>query len=209
MNPLSLNDLDAITPLDLSTSGATYRPIPSTHTSYSAFARSAASVHEAPAQPSGALSALSTILLGQPQRPSQARSLLERRRGLKTEERFNLGTSLEDLRSTPSRWPTGQAPAARPRPTAPADLLAERDGDVPRLEEEMRAGRRRERSGDGEASEEDLPPSPVGLPGGWSWDAKSSSLLLPPPFLDQHSSADSFEGDSGFLVRRDTFFECT
>jgi hypothetical protein len=53
----------------------------------------------------------------------------------------------------------------------------------------------------------EAPPSPIGMPGAWSggatgWSSRSGeghedgALLLPPPLLDDHSSARSFEGES-------------
>lgn len=46
-----------------------------------------------------------------------------------------------------------------------------------------------------------IPPSPVPLPGAWPYDFGGSSghdagLSLPPPFLDETSTAESFDGES-------------
>jgi hypothetical protein len=73
------------------------------------------------------------------------------------------------------------------------------DDDIPSIGRDVR--RSRSRLATQELADEgaDLPPSPLGLPGEWTWDEsgkknKDGALLLPPPFLDEGSSRDSFEG---------------
>lgn len=105
--------------------------------------------------------------------------------------------------------PRSPGETGRPRRSS---LLARRRGDTgaadfslgPELRlsfphqraEEQPPRRVRERTRDPGSLGEDLPPSPVGLPGGWhDSQTATSALLLPPPFLDQTSSAESFEGE--------------
>lgn len=153
-----------------------------------------------PATAPGALSALSAILLGHNAKrassdsvgPSKAQaSLLARRRGVAGADALELGADF-GLPFPPSRY--SAASRANVRSTIS-------DAEIPPLD----AAPRRTRTRTAEESDSDLPPSPVGLPGGWSWDAegrtrhtRDGALLLPPPFLDEGSSRDSFEGPSRF-----------
>ncbi|KAL8284122.1 hypothetical protein RQP46_004871 [Phenoliferia psychrophenolica] len=192
----------------------TYTPLDGPHSTHPVLAQH----RKEPLQPSGALSALSAILLGgkqasRPRPPPLAAvnnaktgsTLLARRRGGHTDA-FSLGVDLERLQSRPSKWPkASRAPSTSAVPI-PAD---ERDLDVPPLEPAAVPDKRprlRTRTASVEENEEDLPPSPVGLPGGWSWAAgdKESALLLPPPFLAADSAADSFDGLLGTRSARES-----
>lgn len=165
---------------DSATTAAAYRPLASPLPSHPGLSSTKSSnALRAPAVSAGALSAISALLgsnrakatetsprSGGRQRRS---SLLARRMGEQASS-FSLGQEA-----------TLQFPRARSAASTAQDDLNE----IPPLER-----RARERSRN-DIYEDDLPPSPVGLPGGW---LDGQADLLPPPFLDHGSTAQSFEG---------------
>ena len=124
-------------------------------------------------------------------------TLLARRRG---GDELRLGVDLDKLRARPARWPKASKIASTSARPMPARDERDRDlEDIPPLEPAAAPEKRqRLRTASAQEEEVDLPPSPVGLPGGWSWDGdtRSEALLLPPPFLDDQSTKDSFDGPS-------------
>ncbi|KAK4702525.1 hypothetical protein P7C70_g3697, partial [Phenoliferia sp. Uapishka_3] len=197
-------EIEPMTPFQLDCLTPSYHQLSQPHPSHPALSNYNPS-HQQPIQPFGALSALSAILgsAPQPQQPPTKgpSALLARRRAVsgQVDEGFSLGVDLEHLRAKPARWPKEKERASK-KATTSAKPMRERDGDVPLFgtaaSEGLRGGNGRGSEGD----EEDLPPSPVGFPGAWTWDGKEkSALLLPPPFLDEKSSRDSFDGLSHSL----------
>lgn len=144
---------------------------------------------DAPAASAGsALSAISSLLLGgqtsnrahtQSQATGNPSSLLTRRRGKDSANNFSLGNAF-DLTFLRARSTKND----------------ERRESIAQLPSEHLQVRRKKTPMHRDEAAEDLPPSPVGLPGAW-FDQLSDShgaLLLPPPFLDGHSTPQSFEG---------------
>ncbi|KAI5481870.1 protein of lipase, class 3 family [Pseudohyphozyma bogoriensis] len=173
-----------------------FLPLPSHPALSSKSSSSALKLKAAP--PSGALAALSTLLL-----PTTAHkpSLLSRR-----------GTTPLSLPPSrppplPARWAAAGV-VQLPTPP-PVD-----DDDIPPLEASSLPSKRprtRGRTVDEDLALGDLPESPLGLPGAWIWygkgvaasEAEHGSLRLPPPFLDGVSSKDSFEGLLGTRAARE------
>lgn len=147
-----------------------------------------------PAHPvsAGALSAISALLGASRARESAATpsraspngglqrrsSLLARRKGDAGAAQFSLGPELGF-----------SLPRARSKEGTQPD-----DDEIPPLEQGFRRSREQSRN---DTLGDDLPPSPIGLPGGWKDGPTDTSgaLLLPPPFLDDRSTAQSFEGE--------------
>ncbi|SCZ87616.1 BZ3500_MvSof-1268-A1-R1_Chr2-2g05082 [Microbotryum saponariae] len=125
---------------------------------------------------------------------SSSSSLLLRRGKQDLSEQFSLGHPLDSFN-------------CRYGGDKQIDTSADDLGDIPPLpksalvsDSSARGARQRRASSRtlsmGPETTHELPPSPVGLPGAWFDDinATHSALLLPPPFLDDSSSRQSFEG---------------
>lgn len=171
-----------------------YRPLatplpshPGLSSSKSSFFRPATLPDEAvpPAPAQGALSTISLLLGSHKARHPTHRStttttttqptLLERR-GVSEELSLGLRRSCNNLSS--------------PRSRKDQERQEQQDDAIPSLEEETRRIRRGGTVED--HMDGDLPPSPVGLPGAWL--DNPADALLPPPFLDDSSTKQSFEG---------------
>ncbi|SCV70480.1 BQ2448_1874 [Microbotryum intermedium] len=174
--------------------------------------------HRPPRPSTGALSTISSLLLGDHRhhpRPSatllpnqrssavqdRARSdlglasssLLSRRGKQDLSEQFSLGHQLDSFNRRQSSHKQNSPPVDD------LDDIPPLPGTAPVLGLSAQSIHRwassRALSKNPEATHE-LPPSPIGLPGAWFDDLNTtnSALLLPPPFLDETSSRQSFEG---------------
>ncbi|KAM0786453.1 hypothetical protein ACM66B_001915 [Microbotryomycetes sp. NB124-2] len=150
----------------------------------------------------GALSTLSLLLTSSathgshtaaaPSSRSQTQAesnLLKRRRGSGTVDVFNLGP-------LSSLWPGARSATTD---DMQFDQVGHHDPALVRRQNSERISSER-------ADDRDLPPSPVGLPGAWTQGATETegALLLPPPFLDDRSTKESFEGVLGTRFARET-----
>ncbi|KAK4047384.1 hypothetical protein OIV83_005431 [Microbotryomycetes sp. JL201] len=156
----------------------------------------------------GALSTLS-LLLGSSSsnnsiRPASSRThtgekqlesnLLKRRRGPGSTDTFNLGP-------LSSLWPGARS--------TNDSIDSSKLGGLGHTDEHQAniARKAKPKSSALDCDEDsDLPPSPVGLPGAWTHGPTETegALLLPPPFLDDRSTKESFEGVLGTRFARET-----
>ncbi|KAM0755150.1 hypothetical protein T439DRAFT_377514 [Meredithblackwellia eburnea MCA 4105] len=223
-----MDDDELMTPLDLASVSASGHPstpslraLGEAHPSHPARLSTNASIQ----QSSGALSALSTILFNNaspaatPRLSTTIKPTLVQRRRLDNNNQvtFDLADDIHRLKKIglkPRTWPVASAksyqaltsqlkssssPSVKPNPRPEND-----DDDIPELlppssSKPTLRRRPQHKPEEAEEDEENLPPSPVRIPGAWQYDHSDSNtrapLHLPPPFLqDPRSTKESFEG---------------
>ncbi|KAK4055902.1 hypothetical protein OIO90_003159 [Microbotryomycetes sp. JL221] len=159
-----------------------------------------------PTVPPGALAALSLLINGAASSSAMTRpsaQQLDRKTGTSSQSvdgtrhssllsRRNGSVTSFHLGSFASLWPSARSP---PRQS------------VTRSQPQRGAlSSRRDLARKHDSIDADLPPSPVGLPGAWIYGSSDTSgaLLLPPPFLDDRSTKESFQGVLGTRFARET-----